>query len=138
MSRGLGNLQRLLYWAIKDARYERPMTYAQIRMLIVEGGSEPWPSLDRAARRALAGLVRRKQVLALGPGGVQRPHRYCLHPGELLGENDGIALQVLSDFQSEMREAGTPICIESIAWAMDRLRSKEEAASAPHQHVAAG
>jgi hypothetical protein len=124
MSRGIGNLQRLLYQIIRDHRHQRPMTFAEIRMHLVEGGGEPWPALDRSARRALAGLAREGYVVAIGPGGVQRPHHYCVHPSSLEFMNDGLALQILSDFQREMRKAGTPACIESILTAIEAQNAK--------------
>jgi hypothetical protein len=120
MSRGLGNLQRLLYQIVRDHRHEPPMTFAQIRMHIVEGGARPWSSLERSARRAIAGLVREEHLVAIGGGGVTSPYHYCIHPGILLHWDDAAGLQVLADFQQEMREAGTPVCIASIQWAIEQ------------------
>ena len=72
MSRGPGKVQRLLFQIINNS--SEPKTFAELR------GGDVDPSFERSCRRALKSMVASGVILALGKGGPDDPHRYCVDP----------------------------------------------------------
>lgn len=79
MSRGLGKWERTLLMLIRA--YGKPVTFDVIRSGAIESFGEKFtPSVERAMRRALHGLVGKTMVIELGDGGRAEPFRYFIHP----------------------------------------------------------
>jgi hypothetical protein len=79
----MGKLQRELFGIIFD--YGKPITYTDIvaRLCAVEPSEVPLirsSSLARNIRRAIHSMVQRSELIALGKGGREEPHRYFFHP----------------------------------------------------------
>jgi len=79
MSRGLGQLQRIL---IHHIRAKPGLTWAELR------GEPLHPTHERSLRRALRRLVDDKVVMIQGSGGRRDPFRYVIHPAVLVGTGD--------------------------------------------------
>jgi hypothetical protein len=89
MSRGLGKVELHFLGLIMDASRAEPMTFAQMieKVLAEQGHNIPfsiwrkdYPTIARSFRRAIASLVDKGYIVAVGRGGPLAPHRYCLHP----------------------------------------------------------
>jgi hypothetical protein len=84
MSRGPGNLQRLLLAII--SQQAKPMTMAEIVTFLMQqtGVNDPdrkaHPTVLRKLYRSLKALCDVGAVVALGDGGPGDPKRYCLNP----------------------------------------------------------
>jgi hypothetical protein len=80
MSRGCGEIQRMLFRSVADAG--KPVTYGEIvgALLQASGVNDPTTKLrsdrERAIRRALKGLCDRDLLSTLGSGRPGDPYRY--------------------------------------------------------------
>jgi hypothetical protein len=83
MSRGCGQVQRMLFTSVVNAK--RPITYAEIvgGLLQASGVNDPHAKLrsdrERAIRRALKGLCDRDLLSTLGSGRPGGSYRYTLN-----------------------------------------------------------
>jgi hypothetical protein len=126
MSRGLGKLQRALFWTIRW--HGKPMTFDDIRAAAIgDGGFLLAVSIERSLRRALHRMVSDGFLIAIGGGGRGDPFRYFFHPM-------GIALMCGKPEAKALWKAlqADPGAEEALV----RLRMREEAAPRAQDEVA--
>lgn len=78
MSRGPGYMQQYLFKTIMA--HGRPITFAELRRIAIDGNGFLTFSEERSLRRALHTMVRDGAIIALGKGGRADPHRYAVNP----------------------------------------------------------
>lgn len=82
MSRGLGLMQRVLWFTIRQ--HGKPMTFDEIRAALLVG-AEPGVGLRSSSERSLRRALHRMAengggLIAIGDGGRADPYRYFIHP----------------------------------------------------------